>query len=91
MRTVRNTTQLPVRVPLPGGKTLHLGPAKTGQISDQAAEGRSVRRLIEQGTIELLGGDDRTSGDSPDKSGSPAHDSKQGHSRPSGVSSRGNR
>ena len=47
MRTVRNTTQLPVRVPLPGGKTLHLGPAKTGQISDQAAEGplAAVRRF----------------------------------------------
>jgi hypothetical protein len=84
-------TQLPVRVPLPGGKTLHLGPAKTGQISDQAAEGRAVSRLIEQGTIELLGGEDRAGGENPDKAGSQAHESKQGHTRPSGISSRGNR
>ena len=91
MKTVRNTTQLPVRVPLPGGKTLHLGPAKTGQISDQAAEGRGVLRLIEQGTIELLGGDGRSGGESQDNSGSPAQDSRHGHSRPTGVSRRGDR
>jgi hypothetical protein len=91
MRTVRNKTQLPVRVPLPGGKTLHLGPARTGQISDQAADGRSVRRLIEQGTIEFVGGSDRTVGENPAKPGSPAHESKHGHTQPSKVTSRGNR
>ena len=91
MRTVRNKTQLPVRVPLPGGKTLHLGPAKTGQISDQAADGRSFQRLVEQGTIELVGDAGRTVGESPDKSGSATHESKQGHGQPSIVTSRGNR
>jgi hypothetical protein len=91
MRTVRNTTQLPVRVPLPGGKTLHLGPGKTGQISDQAADGKSVQRLIEQGTIELLGGADRSSSDGSGPSGSQRQESTHSHSRPSGVSSRGNR
>jgi len=91
MRTVRNTTRLPVRVPLPGGKTLHLGPGKTGQITDQAADGRSVRRLIDQGTIELVGDADRTVEENPAKSGSQAQESKQGHTRPSGATSRGNR
>ena len=91
MRTVRNKTQLPVRVPLPGGKTLHLGPAKTGQISDQAAEGRSVQRLIEQGTIEFLGGADRSSGEDSGQSGSRPQESTHGHKPPTGVSTRGNR
>ncbi len=91
MRTVRNTTQLPLRVPLPGGKTLHLGPGKTGQISDQAADGKAVQRLIEQGTIELVGGADRSSGESSGTSGSQTHESTQRHSRPSGVSRRGDR
>ena len=91
MRTVRNTTQLPVRVPLPGGKTLHLGPAKTGQISDQAAEGRSVQRLIEQGTIELLGDADRAGGEGPGQSGSRPQESTQGHKPTTGVGTRGDR
>ena len=91
MRTIRNTTRLPVRVPLPGGKTLHLGPGKTGQISDQAGDGRSVRRLIDQGTIELVGDADRTVGENPAESGSQAQESTHGHTRPSVVTSRGNR
>ena len=91
MRTVRYTTQLPVRVPLPGGKTLHLGPAKTGQISDQAAEGRSVQRLIEQGTIELLGDADRSSGDDSGQSGSRPQESRQGHKPTTGIGTRGDR
>jgi len=91
MRTVRNTTLMPIRIPLPGGKTLHLGPGKTGQISDQAAHGRSVRSLIEQGKIELVGGADRSAGENPDKPASPAHESTHGHPQPSVVTSRGNR
>lgn len=91
MRTVRNTTQLPLRVPLPGGKTLHLGPGKTGQISDQAADGKSVQRLVEEGSIELLGGSDRSSGEGSGPSTSQSHESTQGHSRPTGVSRRGDR
>ena len=38
MKTVRNKTPMPIRVQLGGGKTLFLGPAKSGQISDGAAE-----------------------------------------------------
>ena len=91
MRTVRNVTQLPVRVPLPGGKTLHLGPGKTGQISDQAADGKPVQRLVEQGTIELLGGADRSSGDGSGPSGSQPQESAHGRSRPKGISRRGDR
>jgi hypothetical protein len=78
-------------VPLPGGKTLHLGPGKTGQISDQAADGKAVQRLIEQGTIELLGESDRGAGEGSGSSAAQPHESTHGHSRPTGVSRRGDR
>ena len=41
MRTIVNKTTRPLRVPLPGGKVLHLGPKKSGQIADPAADQRS--------------------------------------------------
>jgi len=55
MRTIVNKTLQPLRVPLPGGKVLHLGPKKTGQIADGAAEHPALVKLIEAGTIELQG------------------------------------
>ena len=38
MTTVSNKTQRPVSIPLPGGKTLYLGPGKTGQIAMKAVD-----------------------------------------------------
>ena len=38
MKLVRNTSRRPLRVPLSGGKVLHLGPAGTGQVSDERRE-----------------------------------------------------
>ncbi len=55
MKTILNKTRKPIKVPLSGGKILHLGPSKTGQISDQAVEGAGVRRLVEAGEIEIVG------------------------------------
>lgn len=60
MKTIRNKTQQPLRVPLPGGKTLHLGPRKDGQIADNAAEHAGLRRLVEAGSIEILGEGERS-------------------------------
>ena len=42
-------------VPLPGGKTLHLGPGKTGHISSKDVEYPQLKRLIDAGEIEVLG------------------------------------
>ena len=42
-------------VPLPGGKTLHLGPGKTGQIASTAVEYPQLKKLIDAGEIEVLG------------------------------------
>ena len=54
MKTVTNKTQRPVSVPLPRGKTLHLGPGKMGQISSKDAECAGLTKLAEVGTIEIL-------------------------------------
>lgn len=55
MKTIRNNSRKPLVVPLPRGKTLHLPPGKTGQISFQAADHPPVRRMIAEGDLELLG------------------------------------
>lgn len=59
MKTIRNKTTRPLRVPLPGGKVLHLGPAKDGQIADPAAQHPGLQRLVQAGSIEILGEGER--------------------------------
>lgn len=54
MKTVSNKTQMPVSVPLPRGKTLHLGPGKTGQIASNACDHPPLRKLVDAGQIEIL-------------------------------------
>jgi len=72
MKTIVNKTPLPLRVPLPGGKVLHLGPGKSGQVADSAVEHNALRKLVEGGKIEIQGegsgsssGDGSGGGDSP--------------------------
>lgn len=60
MKEVRNKTARPVRIALPGGKTLHLGPKKTAQIADGADEHPALQRLLKEGSIEILGEGERT-------------------------------
>jgi hypothetical protein len=52
--TVNNKTRKPLNVPLPGGRTLHLGPGKTGQISSNAVEHAGLKQLVDAGEIEIL-------------------------------------
>jgi hypothetical protein len=54
MAAVSNKTQKPLSVPLPGGKTLHLGPGRTGQISAKAVENPQLKKLVEAGVIEVV-------------------------------------
>ncbi len=56
MKTVRNLTLKPIKVPLPGGKALRLGPKADGTINDKAAHHAALLRLVEAGTIEVFGG-----------------------------------
>lgn len=53
MKTVVNKTQRPLAVPLPGGKTLRLGPRGIGQIATSAAEHQPIKKLVESGAIEI--------------------------------------
>jgi hypothetical protein len=53
MKTVTNRTQAPLKLPLPRGKTLHLGPGKAGQIRDEDAEHPPLKKLSEAGSIGI--------------------------------------
>mgnify|MGYP003717243631 FL=1 len=57
MKTVTNKTRTPLKIPLPRGKSLHLGPGKTGQLRDDAAAHPRVMKLVEAGSIEIEIGD----------------------------------
>ena len=54
MTAVSNKTHRPVSVPLPDGKTLHLGPGKTGQVSAKAVEDPQFKKLVDAGQIEVV-------------------------------------
>ena len=46
MKTVINKTPTALKVPLPRGKALHLGPRQTGQIRHEAADHPALKKLI---------------------------------------------
>ena len=58
MKTVRNCTARPLKVPLPRGKFLHLGPKNTGSVHPDALERPALKRLLEAGDLEIV--DDST-------------------------------
>ena len=60
MKTIRNKTAMPVRVPLPRGKVLHLGPHMDGEIADNAVEHAALLKLVKAGSIEILGDGERS-------------------------------
>lgn len=62
MKTIENKTQRPIKVPLPGGKSLRLGPKQSGQVRDEAAHHGAVKRMVEAETIAVYGGDTPTHG-----------------------------
>lgn len=53
MTTVKNLTANPLRIPLPGGKTLHLGPGKSASVRDRAAGHPVLKKLCDDGLVEL--------------------------------------
>ena len=52
---VINKTNKPLRIPLPGGKKLFLGPGKTGQVTAKALQHPPLVKLIEAGDVESDG------------------------------------
>jgi hypothetical protein len=62
MATVTNKTGKPLSIPLPRGKTLHLGPRKSAQISSHDLEHPALKKLVDAGTIEIVAEDVGSSG-----------------------------
>ena len=76
MKSILNKTSAPLRIPLPRGKVLHLGPRKTGQINDPAADHPPILKLIEAGTLEVVA--DGAQGATGQGEGSAVHASTHG-------------
>jgi len=90
MKTIVNKTHKPLKIRLHGGKVLHLGPAKTGQIADEAAGEPAVRRLIDAGDVEIQG-EGAHSGPAAQGPSSAPHEATHGHTQTTVVLPKGNR
>jgi len=77
IKNVINRTRKPIRISLPGGKTLYLGLAGRGQVPDDALERPALRKLIEAGEIEVIEPDSRPA--AADEGPIPMRRSTQGH------------
>lgn len=76
---ITNKTKKPLSVSLPAGKKLFLGPGKSGQITQKAAEHPAVVLLIEAGDVEIAAeGSTRQGGGK--SSGGPSNAPRQGGS-----------
>lgn len=91
MKTIVNKTARPLRVPLPGGKMLHLGPKKTGQIADNAIEHAGLRKLVDAGDLEVRGEGDAGSVDGGVAPTETTRESAQGHGKSNAVRRGGQR
>jgi hypothetical protein len=54
MATITNKTHKALSIPLPGGKKLHLGPLKSGEISPKSIDHPPVQKLLEAGEVEIF-------------------------------------
>jgi len=90
VKIISNKTQLPIKIPLPGGKFLHLGPLKTAEIAEHAAERPAIQKLIKAGEIEILGEGAHPHG-GPDVTGGAPREAKHGHPQNTLVRPKGNR
>ncbi|GMR22456.1 MAG: hypothetical protein BMS9Abin37_0809 [Acidobacteriota bacterium] len=88
MKTVVNKTRAPLRIPLPRGKSLHLGPNKTGQIADGAEEHAALKKLVDAGKVEIFDGGDSQRGASGEST--VTHETTHGHAK-SGIRKSGDR
>lgn len=52
-KEIRNKTAGALKVPLPHGKALHLGPNQTGHVSHHDLDHPPLKKLIDAGTLEI--------------------------------------
>jgi hypothetical protein len=88
MKTIVNKSQAPIRIQLPGNKVLHLGPSKSGQISNEAVARPAVQKLVESGAIEIVG---EGTHDSGSREEGHVHEGTHGHAPRKVVRPRGDR
>jgi len=85
MKEIKNKTSRPLRVPLPRGKKLFLGPNMVAQIADGAAKHAELLKLVEAGSIEILGeGESPTAHSSTGTAHEQTHGSTKSFRRSSG-------
>lgn len=89
MKAILNRTSHPLRVPLGGGKTLHLGPHGRGHVSDEAAGGPAFCRLVHDGLIDFASEAVRIPRDPT--GGRGPHEAPHGHPHVPEVHPAGNR
>jgi hypothetical protein len=84
MPTIVNTSRDAIRVSLPGGKVLHLGVGQKGDISERAAESRSVLRQVEEGKVRIE--DDEAQSRAANRDGTASHLNTKGAAHTPSVS-----
>jgi len=89
MASISNKTQKPLRVPLPQGKTLHLGAGKTGQVNAKALQHPPLLKLVEAGDIEI--DDGGKSSHAGGKAGRGGLSASEGHEAGGGIRRSGDR
>jgi len=81
MKTVTNKTKKPLRISLPGGRTLFLGVTQRAPLRDDALNHPAVKKLIEAGDIEVFDGgavQHGSAGGGFSKGANPGHNSHNG-------------
>lgn len=89
MKTIRNKTHTPIRVPLPRGKVLHLGPDQEGKVAHTDIEHEPLQSLVNDNVIEIL--DDRSVAAAAHEHEKGPHAETHGHHPPAGSQIRGDR
>jgi hypothetical protein len=78
VKTIRNKTFKPLKITFSGGKVLHLGPGRSGQVPDSALEQKSIQALVKAATIEILDAGPSHVAGADTTSGGP-HEVTRGH------------
>ena len=87
---IKNTTKRPLKVSLPEGKKLFLGPGAKGNVSNKALEHPPLMKLIENGDVEVLGRENGKGSSGGGKS-QGISSSQQGHGGGSAMRRSGDR